>query len=302
MSSEGLVISKSILIEYENYNQKEVNIPEGIKCIDSGVFYNHAELAKITIPSSVVEIRSEVFSGCSGLTSIELPDGVISIGRYAFFNCANLIKIIIPSKVKEIEDHTFYDCTALENVEISGGITYIGEKAFSGCSRIKSIEIPDSVEAIDEEAFSDCSSLNSVIIPKNISEVGKDVFKGCEELTDVEIRNISIIAKEKLFSSGTNINHIKYYDQELNIIYDIVKKPFRIEIVMPDKSKYEVPEFAKYVQNIKGFKFSVNILINLTTPNSREQLCQELLVSMPKDNNKAFSGINSYCKKYSYSN
>jgi len=59
----------------------------------------------ITIPSSMTEIYSGVFAGCTGLTSITIPNSVTSIGSYAFSGCTGLTKVTIGT----ITEWNFYN-------------------------------------------------------------------------------------------------------------------------------------------------------------------------------------------------
>lgn len=60
------------------------NIPDGIRTIASGVFYNKDELTAINIPDSVEVIGAYAFAGCKGLTELKLPSGVKRIDYGAF--------------------------------------------------------------------------------------------------------------------------------------------------------------------------------------------------------------------------
>lgn len=298
MLSKGLVINENNLEEYNDFSQEEVIIPEGITNIGERVFQNHLELTKVTIPSSVQSIDEKAFFGCSGLTNIVIPNGVEYIGEYAFFNCSGITKLVIPESVIKIASRAFYNCTGLEIVEMSNGITDICERAFSCCTELKSIYIPDSVTEIEDEAFLDCYSLNNVRMPKNLNSIGKIIFAGCSEITDIVIPNISILNKEKPFYNCSKINHIKYYDMELNLEYDLTDNPLKIEIILSNDSKYEVPEFTEYIRNENGYKFGADMLNIINTNKSRVKLCNELLqneTNVRKDN---LSDILNYSTKH----
>ena len=51
------------------------------------LFLNGQEIKNLIIPESVQELKSYVFYGCSGLTSVEIPNSVTSIGDCAFDRC-----------------------------------------------------------------------------------------------------------------------------------------------------------------------------------------------------------------------
>jgi hypothetical protein len=69
-------------------------IPEGIKQIAGGAFFNCSSLTSVTIPNSVTSIGSSAFAWCESLTSVIIPESVTSIGNYAFEGCTGLNNIV----------------------------------------------------------------------------------------------------------------------------------------------------------------------------------------------------------------
>ena len=53
---------------------------------------------------------SNIFSGCSGLTSITIPNSVTSIGNDAFQWCSGLTSVTIPNSVTSIGSSAFSKC------------------------------------------------------------------------------------------------------------------------------------------------------------------------------------------------
>ena len=160
---------------YEDLINKitDVEIPEGVKTIEKGAFWE-----------------------CTGLTNIIIPSSVEEIEDGAFEDCTNLKSIIIPDKVKNIQQMSFAGCTSLTNVTIPSGIKKIGWFAFNECTSLKDITIPNSVEEIGGSAFGKCTSLTNVTIPESVTEMGTDIFGGCTNLTKA-------IIKSKKIGSGT---------------------------------------------------------------------------------------------------
>ena len=171
----------------------------------------HLDLSKTT---GLTSIGSEVFMGCSGLTSVEIPAGVTSIGERAFSGCSGLTSVIFGegAQLESIGSHVFDGCSGLTSVEFPESVTSIGwnvfrfcggltsvtfgadsrlenidNYAFMGCNGLTSVEIPASVTSIGSEAFKGCSGLTSVEIPESVTSIGRGAFKGCSKLTSVEI-------------------------------------------------------------------------------------------------------------------
>ena len=195
-----------------------IDIPNSVTSLGYGVFYNCPGLTSIvvesgnprydsrnncnaiietasntliygckntTIPNSVTAIDNYVFSGCTGLTSIDIPNSVTAIGDWAFQNCTGLTSITMGNSVTSIGAWAFDKCNALTSVDIPNSVTVIGDGAFQDCSGLTSLVIPNSVTSIGEKAFYACSGLTSVTIPNSVTYVGGKAFYNCSGLTDV---------------------------------------------------------------------------------------------------------------------
>lgn len=100
------------------------------------------------IPASVTSIGDAVFSGRSGLTTIDIPVGVTSIGDEAFAS-SGLITITLPEGVTSIGETAFIGCTNLTSINIPKSVTNIGSGIFAGCGSLKHVychaeEVPSS--------------------------------------------------------------------------------------------------------------------------------------------------------------
>ena len=71
---------------------KEVDIPEGIRWIDTEAFKNCKSLESITLPHSMVEIYEYAFEGCENLRHIRMPVHTV-INNNAFVGCPDKITI-----------------------------------------------------------------------------------------------------------------------------------------------------------------------------------------------------------------
>lgn len=158
------------------------------------LYINDVLATEITIPSSVTQIGSNAFQGCTSVTrvnvsSIEdwcniefktqssnplykeaklyvdnvlvedvvIPSGIIEVKDYAFYGYDHLKTVTIPASVTNIGTYAFKDCVGLTTVEIAEGLQTIERFAFDSCKALKTINIPTTVTYIDECAFQHCN-------------------------------------------------------------------------------------------------------------------------------------------------
>ena len=174
-SVDGMLCNKSgtTLYDFPAAREGEFVIPSEIKTIYINSF-SHTHLSKLTIPSTIENIKStlttygvargsetletvvwetaaslptEAFEGCRKLTSITITEGVSSIG-YGAFQSTGITEMELPSSVKNI-----------------------GSYAFDGCKKLKHISIPTSVQKIYSKTFTDCFALEDITIQFTTSEM-----------------------------------------------------------------------------------------------------------------------------------
>ncbi len=213
-----LVVVNNILVD-ASMCSGTVTIPDGVKEIQDGIFYDNSKITSLIIPASVTKIDG--IYGCSNLTNISVVDtnktyssydgclynktkseiilcpkmkdsvtinnNVTSIKSGAFNGCKKINNISLPNKVKTIESNAFNDCSNLTKVTFQEGLTFIGMGAFCGCSKLNNVTLPNSVTEIDSNIFTDCTSLTSFTIPKNVKYVTWEFFRGCTNLKKVTL-------------------------------------------------------------------------------------------------------------------
>lgn len=125
--------------------------PYTVAGFKDNAFEYDVDLKYVSIPSSITEIASSCFYGCSRLKDCDMPS-VETIGAYSFFS------------------------TDFHRLVFSEGLRKIDKCAFK-CDRLKYIELPSSLEYIGERAFVYCEQLDTVKVhfDKPI-ELGSDVF------------------------------------------------------------------------------------------------------------------------------
>ena len=163
-----------------------VAIPDSVKSIGDGAFYQTANLRRISMGQGIESIGNYAFYQ-SGLDAVFLPEGLQSIGDWAFSGCKNLTSIIIPPGVQSIGDSAFSLCESLISVTLSDGLTSIGGRAFDSCEKLANINLPDSIVSIEAEGFNDCGSLTSIVIPAGMKSLEYAIFLKCGGLTGITI-------------------------------------------------------------------------------------------------------------------
>ena len=192
----------------------EIIIPNGVKIIDYGAFYNSSKLKKVNIPTSVVDIKLSAFTYCFELEEITvdadnqfyLSDEGILFNKdksilYVYPGNKTETMYKMPESVTTIYDDAFYSASNLSEVLLHNNVTKIGEGAFTYCTGLKNINIPDSVTIIGDNAFSYCRGLISVKLGNGVTTIGNSVFSMCMSLANVEISDgVNIIDCKAFFN------------------------------------------------------------------------------------------------------
>jgi hypothetical protein len=76
----------------------------------------------VDIAKGVTNLRSNIFQGCTGLTSVTIPDSVTTIDNNAFSSCTGLTAVTIPNSVTYIASSAFERCTALTDFGFRGTV------------------------------------------------------------------------------------------------------------------------------------------------------------------------------------
>lgn len=67
------------------------------------------------LPSTVTDLGTWTFEGCTALKYVKLPTSVTQIGDGVFYNCSGLEFITIPASVNRFGEDVFNGCTALQS-------------------------------------------------------------------------------------------------------------------------------------------------------------------------------------------
>ena len=169
-------------------------------------FYGCSKLSNITgienLKTDKVTSMSYVFSGCSGLTSLDVSgfntDNVTNM-NCMFYDCSGLTSLDVSGfKNDNVTDMTFmfYYCYSLTNLDVSGfnteKVTSMGWM-FRGCSSLTSLDVSgfntDKVTSMGS-MFYGCSGLKTIYAGDGWSTEkvihGDDMFSDCTSLVGGE--------------------------------------------------------------------------------------------------------------------
>ena len=190
-------------------NLMSIKFGDNLKSIQNFAFNNCNILDNIEFPSSLQEIFEYAFTN-TGITSIIIPSSVTNLRWDIFNSCSQLESVKLLANIESIPNSMFYNCTKLESVELSSTIKEVGDNAFEYCISLKDYSpfininkinwysfahtgfefvdlsnFDDSSNAIN--AFRECLSLKEVKLPDNLKSLPSGFIEGCSELKKINI-------------------------------------------------------------------------------------------------------------------
>ena len=119
-------------------------------------------ITSLTLPETVLELRSNAVSSCENLTSVTLPQSLVVINRMNFFSCNALSEVTIPAGVRYIGDTSFRFCDALRKITFEGVCPAIDMDCFSILPEDAVAYVPDDQLEAYTAAFENAGSTVSV--------------------------------------------------------------------------------------------------------------------------------------------
>ncbi len=132
-----------------------------VDVIGVGVFKGDT-ITSLTMPETVLELRSNAVSSCEKLTSVTLPQSLVVINRMNFFSCNALSEVTIPAGVRYIGDTSFRFCDALRKITFEGMCPAIDMDCFSVLPEDAVAYVPDDQLEAYTAAFENAGSTVSV--------------------------------------------------------------------------------------------------------------------------------------------
>ena len=138
--------------------------------------------------TSLKELPTEAFAGCTTLSAIRLPKNLTTINVRAFEGCS-----------------------ALKTVNVNATLRSIGEAAFAGCTKLAAIDLPDGVDALAARTFENCTALTALTLPPTLISIGDRAFAGCTKLSAVTFESLqpqAVRLGQELFD-GVNLADVQ---------------------------------------------------------------------------------------------
>lgn len=132
-------------------------------------------ITSLTLPETVLELRSNAVASCEKLTSVTLPQSLVVINRMNFFSCNALSEVTIPASVRYIGDTSFRFCDALRKITFEGVCPAIDMDCFSILPEDAVAYVPDDQLEAYTAAFENAGSTvivqpsgkNAVLVENN---------------------------------------------------------------------------------------------------------------------------------------
>jgi len=192
--STGKVYSPSMHYAfYQLYNLKEIVLPSKMTELGRNIL-SRTHVEHVVLPDGVKKIHGGAFYECVQLKYLDGLEHVVEIVGHSNSNspggidptfgyCSNLVgnstnNQIDLSHLDTIPNYIFDYCSQLSSVMFSSSLKYIGGSAFNRCSSLETLVLPETIEFIGEAAFNSCSQLSSVTIPNTIKRLYYNSFSG----------------------------------------------------------------------------------------------------------------------------
>src|SRR5574344_340583 len=168
----------------------------------NSLFYNCTKLSGMCkLPSSITN-AFRMFSGCTGLTSIDTS--AFKNVKYAssmFYNCAGLTSRDTTAFTNVTDaNYMFYDCTGLTSIDTSAfkNVKY-ATYMFTGCTRLTSIDTTAFTNVTGASwMFQSCTGLTSIDTSgfTNVTDASS-MFNGCTSLKSIYMINCKLSLSSK---------------------------------------------------------------------------------------------------------
>lgn len=267
------------LIGVIDKSQSSFKVHDDTKFIMDYAFYKCNSLENISLPSSLVQIQDQAFSGCSSLKYNEYENGLYlgnETNKYLAFKGMknpNATSITIHEDTNFILSDAFYNNLTVEEIQLGDKVKQVGEAAFYRCEKLTKFTLPDSVRYIGVRAFYKCYLLPSITFSDNLIYIGGSAFYECKKLTKVELPSSLIEINSYAFQYCSSLESLTLGENTIYIDYCAFSNTAIKNLVIPDSVRYiesnafyrcpsiESVHFGKGIRDIGSEVFNVDLPI-----------------------------------------
>ena len=220
---------------------KTLTLPDTVTFIGVGAL-SGMSISKLTLPSSIQQIRAGFISECENLKTITIPKGIprnsmeystyLGGGWGATFKDSYIEKFILEDGIEWVPDYLTLGATHYKEIVIPDSVTIIGAGAFDSNEALTDFTVPEGVKEVMASAFNCCVNLETVTLPstleiigakafrktpltkitlpEGLKEAGSSVFEECENLTALTIP--STVEKAAWMLSNSSVKTLTFAD------------------------------------------------------------------------------------------
>jgi|GEM_PF-4644854 len=246
-------------------------VPEGVTEIRSNLFRGNRGITSVSFPSTLKYIGESAFAS-TAISSAILPDEVEEVGQRAFASCSSLSIARIPECV--LGEGVFADCGSLSNLTLEEGLETIPNNAFAYDYNLRNVTFPSTLRSIGDEAFvsTQLNYDNPLNFPSSLRFIGRRAFAGANNAYQITIPSSVDTIDYAAFSIGASIYFMGGIEQvtrgHINLGYDV----------------YEYEDLHYYVY------LSGNDVYNLTLPSSVTALRDGIFANWTNIQSVTFAG------------
>ena len=214
---DGILYNKDFtrLIYYPiSKKDDRYEIKEGCRIIGKHSFYLCDNLKEVVIPSSIIKLENNPFSGCNQITLnnkspyYHVEDSVIYDRDYSsVIGCLNSIDTdcLVLKDVKRICRNSFWNCKGIRKIVFPKTLEDIGYNPFVSCSNIEFESNSDKYIVYNNALFTADKSklvcypakyaIGEVHLPDETITLERGAFSGCDKISSIHLHNVSIISK-----------------------------------------------------------------------------------------------------------
>ena len=214
---DGILYNKDFtrLIYYPiSKKDDRYEIKEGCRILGKHSFYLCDNLKEVVIPSSIIKLENNPFSGCNQITLnnkspyYHVKDSVIYDRDYSsVIGCLNSIDTdcLVLKDVKRICRNSFWNCKGIRKIVFPKTLEDIGYNPFVSCSNIEFVSNSDKYIVYNNALFTADKSklvcylakyaIGEVYLPDETITLERGAFSGCDKISSIHLHNVSIISK-----------------------------------------------------------------------------------------------------------